>query len=110
MQNHCLKYKDYKMRCQVFGNGAKTMLAFHGFGRDGDDFKVLEPSLGRAYRIISFDLFYHGKSDSPMNVEAINLSIEDLKVMINGFLLENNIERFSLLAYSLGGRISLELI
>ena len=98
------------MRYQVYGHGERIMLAFHGFGKDGNDFKILEPSLGKDYRIVSFDLFYHGNSDAPANPEEINFDALDLKDMINQYLFDNNIKRFSLLAYSLGGRISLQLI
>jgi pimeloyl-ACP methyl ester carboxylesterase len=110
MMEGFIKYKEYKMYYQSFGNGNKTLFAFQGFGRDSNDFKILEPSLGGAYKIIAFDLFYHGTSDSPPNPEGSNFMKEDFKEMINQYLTENNIERFSLLGYSLGGRISLQLI
>jgi len=110
MEKDFIKYKEYKMYYQTFGTGNKTMFTFHGFGRDGSDFKVLEPSLGKAYKIISFDLFYHGRSDFPDNPEGLDFNKEDMKEMINQYLFNNKIERFSLLAYSLGGRISLQII
>lgn len=110
MEKHYLLFKEYKMSYQVFGSGKKILFAFHGFGKDANDFKILEPSLGKDYKIISFDLFYHGKSDSPANPEHSNFKIGDLKGIINQYLIENNVEQFSLLAYSLGGRICLQLI
>jgi len=98
------------MYYHVYGHGNKILLAFHGFGRDGRDFKHLEPTFGKEYKIISFDLFYHGESDYPLNPETINFYKEDLKNLINQYLITNSIDKFSLLAYSLGGRISLTLI
>lgn len=98
------------MYYHVYGHGDKTLLAFHGFGRDGKDFKLLEPTYGKDYKIISFDLFYHGESDYPLNPESINFTGDDLKELIQQYLDAHNIDRFSLLAYSIGGRISLKLI
>ncbi len=98
------------MTFQVIGNGTQTMLAFHGFGRDGTDFKTLEPSLGNDFTIISFDLFHHGTSEIKKNNEGTEFNAADLKELINQYLLIHHTERFSLLAYSLGGRISLQLI
>ncbi len=107
---NCLPFNDYKMAYKEFGNGDNVLFAFHGFGRDADDFKIIEPSLGAAFRIVSFDLFYHGRSDSPENPEQSNYLDIDLKEMIDQYLLKNNIKTFSLLGYSLGGRICLKLI
>ena len=104
-----IKFKDYKMPYQVFGHGHKTLFAFHGFGRNAHDFKLLEPSLGNSYKIVSFDLFYHGSSDAP-TLNTFNYTPKDLKEMIIQYLHKQNLERFSLLAYSLGGRISLQII
>src|ERR1022692_1867731 len=110
MKHQYLEYQNYKMVYHVYGHGDKTLFAFHGFGRAGTDFKVLEPTFGNDYIIISFDLFFHGESDYPMNPEKINFNEDDLKALINQYLTTNNIERFSLLGYSIGGRISLKLI
>jgi pimeloyl-ACP methyl ester carboxylesterase len=110
MNNQYLEFKEYKMYYHVYGNGNKILLAFHGFGRDGTDFKLLEPTFGKEYKIISFDLFYHGESDYPMNPESINFTGDDLKVLIQQYLKSNSIDTFSILAYSLGGRISFTLL
>jgi len=110
MEKSYLEYQKHIMFYQTFGKGDKTVFAFHGYGRDGNDFKILGPALGEDYRIVSFDLLYHGMSDSPAYPEEFDFKKEDLRDLISFYLSENNIERFSLLAYSLGGRISLQLI
>ncbi len=114
MEIQYLKYGEYNMAYQVFGHGREVMLAFQGFGRDAEDFKILEPSLGAKYTIVSFDLFFHGNSDAPSSIYSNSEYKEfmpiDLKNIIDQYLLKHQVERFSLLAYSLGGRISFQII
>ena len=84
------------------------MLAFHGFDRDCNDFKVFATSLGTKYRIISFDLFCHGQTPMPEDDRA--LTPDDLEDIITKYLEENKINKFSLLGHSVGGKIVLSCI
>jgi pimeloyl-ACP methyl ester carboxylesterase len=88
-----------------FGSGTQVLLAFHGFGLDKESFLSLEEKLGSDYTIYSFDLFFHGQSywankDTP-------LEKEDLVRMISSFLAYFEVQHFSLITYSLGGKFGL---
>lgn len=101
------KYENFELRYQVFGSGEKHLFAFHGFGKSSDDFKVFSSSLGASYSIYSFDLFLHGKSI--YNSKNKILKISDLINLFELFIKENNISKFSVLGYSLGGKTALSL-
>ena len=84
------------------------MLAFHGFGRTLDDFKTFKQSLCSQYNIHGFNLFHHGNAEYPNDrITSNTLTKPELKDMLAAYLEAHNIERFSLLAYSIGGRVAL---
>lgn len=103
-----VSYHKFKLHYLEFGEGEEYLLAFHGFGCSAEDFKIFEESLGKKYRIISFYLFHHGLSEYPQKrIEKHTLRNRELKAIINTFLEEKNIDRFSLMGYSIGGKIAL---
>ncbi len=95
---------------EIIGHGEKTMLAFHGFSNSSGMFRVLEPSLGKRYKIYSFNLPYHGESVVDEETRLSGISEEQLKVFFQFFLQDIKETRFSVLAFSIGGRIALKLI
>lgn len=103
------KHKDIALEYCEFGSGEELMFAFHGFNRDFDDFRIFTSSLGTKYRIISFNLFYHGKTQHP-ETKNYAFTKEELGELIKTVLNEKGKDRFSLLAYSLGGKIALSCI
>ena len=99
----------------VLGTGPKVLLAFHGIGQDGlTCFKPFESSLGDYYTIFAFDLFFHGKNISPNTKLSFSepepLTKEIWGEVINDFLLKNNISRFDVSGFSIGGRFALATI
>lgn len=103
-------YKDFFLEYEEFGKGKEILIAFHGFDGHSSDFKVFEPSFGNRYTIYSFNLFYHGNSQSPNPQQANSFTNEDLRNIIQAFLTKKSVSSFSLLAYSLGGKIALACI
>ncbi len=87
---------------QIFGTGSEKLLAFHGFGQDGDIFKDWSAKLEN-YTIYAFDLFYHGKSKR----ENRRLYKSEWFEWVAEFLKKEGIERFSVLGFSLGGRFAI---
>lgn len=87
------------------GSGQNILLAFHGIGQDGPGcFAAIEKSLGLLYTIYAFDLPFHGQnSDAYFEVVSKN----DWKASIQHFLEENNITRFDITGFSIGGRFAL---
>ena len=91
------------LRYVKIGNGPKTMIAFHGFGRDAHMFSSYE-NVFPAYTIYSIALYYHGsewKYQNQMMDDQLWTSI------FTDFLIAHDITRFSLLGYSLGGKVAL---
>jgi len=88
---------------EVFGSGNKVLLAFHGFGQDRLIFKKWADTIRGKYTIFSFDLFYHGQSDRA----PVKLQKHEWKSWMDQFLRKENIEAFSVLGYSLGGRFAI---
>ncbi len=86
-----------------YGNGSKILFAFHGFGQDKNYFKSWEEKLSRRYTVYAFDLFYHGQSIRPLK----SLSKMEWEKHFEKILISENIESFSLLGYSLGGRFAI---
>ena len=98
-----------------YGTGEQILLAFHGFGMRGTQFKVLENAFSRKYKIISFDLFFHGhtliKDNSVQNIRK-GLQSKQFAEHIKSFLASKypEVEKVSLLSYSIGTRMALCLI
>ncbi|MBE9466106.1 alpha/beta fold hydrolase [Dyadobacter subterraneus] len=94
------------------GRGPKILLAFHGIGQTGlTCFKSFSELLGDHYTIYAFDLFFHGQSKGIYGNDAF--SEQDIvtkilwKKLISDFLEENQINRFDIAAFSMGGRFAL---
>ncbi|MCE7068377.1 alpha/beta fold hydrolase [Dyadobacter sp. CY326] len=87
------------------GHGQRILLAFHGIGQDGVTcFQPFEAQLGKHYTIYAFDLFFHGKGVS-MKSELITKQF--WQSILHDFLAINNIERFDIAGFSMGGRFAL---
>lgn len=95
---------------RTYGSGPEALVALHGFGRTGEDFSVLEETLGVAYTIHAFDLHFHGHSPSyPQRAEE-PFAPSEMAVFFSAFADELKVEKVSILGYSLGGRIALILV
>jgi pimeloyl-ACP methyl ester carboxylesterase len=95
---------------RTYGHGPLTVLAFHGFGRTGADFAVLEPELTDHCTIHAFDLHFHGKSPGYPERAETPFTAAELAVYFKAFLDERGVKKAALLGYSLGGRIALGLL
>lgn len=95
---------------RTYGHGPVPMLAFHGFGRSGADFAVLEPQLAERCTIYAFDLHFHGKSPGYPERTEDPFTPKELAVFFTAFLDKLGASRATLLGYSLGGRIVLSLL
>lgn len=104
-QDHFWTYQDHTVHSIQFGQGDKLLLAFHGYGDNCELFLKLAPSLAQQYTVIAIDLPYHGQTQwqSPQFLP------EDIFQVIQLILAEQPQTTFSLMAYSMGGRIPLAL-
>lgn len=81
------------------------MLLFHGFGQDHRTFDDLTEGLSHQYTLYSFDLFFHG--DSVWENSEAPMEKKFWKELLSQFLTENNIDKFSVLGFSMGGKFAL---
>ena len=101
-----LQYKSSLIGYHYYGSGAEVLFCFHGYGLDGSCFDVLEDVLGKRYTLFCIDLPFHGATDWK---EGLSFTIEDLFGIISQ-LNFNPTKSFSILGYSLGGRIALQVL
>jgi pimeloyl-ACP methyl ester carboxylesterase len=94
----------------VFGQGQEVLFAFHGFDNDASDFSIFEKSFGNRYKIVAVNLFFHGNSKTPRQKGEDPLNAEILADLFNQLLFRLNCSRFSMLGFSLGGRVILQLL
>jgi pimeloyl-ACP methyl ester carboxylesterase len=101
------RYKKFTLEYAFSGTGSQCLLAFHGYGRDASDFTPLQASLGKKYRIISIHLFGHQGSTVDQELVESGIKINEFGEMLGRFLRDLEINRFSLMGYSLGGKIAM---
>ncbi|UYZ61531.1 alpha/beta fold hydrolase [Hymenobacter weizhouensis] len=94
-----------RLHYQKYGSGARVVLAFHGYGQSEGHWRTMLPVLGPDVTVYAFDLFYHGRSrlakaDAPLSKRRLGELLEE-------FLREQGVERFSLLAFSMGAKFAL---
>lgn len=87
------------------GHGPEPLLLFHGFGQDhrafASHFEMLLPD----YTVYAFDLYFHGQST--WGPGETPLSKKYWKEIFSAFLAQQNLTRFSLGGFSLGGKFVL---
>ncbi len=94
----------------VYGHGAKLLFCLHGYGEDAESFAILKEKLGKIYTLIAIDMPFHGQTQwkeglsfLPQQLVAIMHQIQATNQLLNQ-------STFSLLGYSMGGRVALQLI
>ena len=95
------------MNCRVLGKGTKIMVAFHGFGQDGDVSRNLSFH-GMDLTIYSFDLPFHG--DTKIKNYLKPLDANELQEIMMRLIEITSIGRFSLLGYSIGVKLVFPLL
>lgn len=105
------EYKNAQIEFITFGNGSIPVLAFHGFGLNAEAFNVFEPALAPYFKVYSFSILHHGNTqfEQEKNPKFV-LDPEELKAFIETFSAAHHIDKFVLLAYSIGGKIALKTI
>ena len=105
MTDHYFENDFVTLHYYKFGNGPKIMLGFHGYGMHGKQFKLLEPALGDTYTFIGFDLFFHKETklkDQCLETVKKGITKKQFADLILEFCKHENIERFSVIGYSMG--------
>lgn len=92
-----------RIHVHQYGKGPKLVIALHGFGESGQSFALFEPHLNNDFTLYAPDLPLHGATEW---VDPY-FSPADLKKLIRELLSRFNTREFSVIGYSMGGRVAL---
>lgn len=104
MQSFYLPYQNSRIHGAIAGKGGDLLICLHGFGESTQPFSRLVPALGEVFTIVALDLPLHGKT---VWQEQRPFAREDLQAIITLVLKTQKKTVFSLLGYSMGGRLAL---
>ncbi len=105
------EFKQYIVSYEKWGTGSEVLISFHGFGQSASIFNNIASALEEKYTVYACSLFYHGESKLPDHVNPGEpIPPELFKEGVLEFCRQNNIGKFSLMGYSLGGRLVLQLV
>lgn len=113
MTSHFFSNDLAEMHYFRFGNGPKRMLCFHGYGMHGRQFHVLKESMGDKYTFYGFDLFFHKKTmlkDQSIRAVKQGISKSQLAAFFEDFCKQTGIDKFSIIAYSMGSHYATSLV
>jgi pimeloyl-ACP methyl ester carboxylesterase len=105
MTHHYFEHNLVKLSYYKFGQGPKAMLCFHGYGMHGRQFLPLQQVMGQRYTFYSFDLFFHERTqlkEKHLKHVKRGISTQELCQIILDFLKKEEINRFSVIGYSMG--------
>lgn len=105
MAKQLLQIEQGTLHFTKTGNGARILLAFHGFGQNGHVFNELATALADDYTVYLFDVFFH--SDSEWHLDEQPLEKHTWISIIDQFLHAHSISTFSVLGFSMGGKFAL---
>jgi pimeloyl-ACP methyl ester carboxylesterase len=105
MNSHYITYQHSVIHYRYSGEGPESVICFHGFGTFARTFDWLAAHVPE-HRFIAFDLPCHG--DTQWN-DGNTFTPEQLLEIID-LCPHLSSDRFSLLGYSMGGRVSLHLL
>lgn len=97
-----LPYLQSEFSGVIAGSGDELLICFHGFGESASRFTCMEPALGNIFTIVALDMPFHGHTTWN---EGRDVEQEDLEALIKKILERFGKQRFSLMGYSMGGRL-----
>lgn len=101
-KNISINIPNVDFNCRVLGNGAINVIAFHGFGQDGNAFAPVAMQ-NPIFTIYSFDLPFHG--ETIIQNPFFCLTSQELRELIQKLITQVKLERFSLMGYSIGSKL-----
>jgi pimeloyl-ACP methyl ester carboxylesterase len=106
-----LAYKNSVIAWYRFGTGSQPVFCFHGYGEDATAFAFLDEQAPPSFSYLAIDLPFHGLTEWK---ETVDFTVTDLVEIVRLLLAQTTkndtpVPRFSVLGFSLGGRIALSL-
>lgn len=83
---------------------SRTVVCLHGFTSSSATWEHVAQQLPN-YRVIAIDLIGHGDTSAPMDV--LSYRMEAQVSLLHDVLKQLNVQQFTLLGYSMGGRVAL---
>jgi pimeloyl-ACP methyl ester carboxylesterase len=105
---HQFKFDYTTLHYQKHGSGPKVILVFHGFGQTHQSFSEIRHFYEKEVTLFIFDLPFHGQST--WGYGETPLEKKYWKELLQVFLDEQNIVRFNLIGFSMGGKFALACI
>lgn len=102
-----LSYEQSEFSGHVTGSGSELLICFHGFGEQASHFRCMDAGLGNIFTIIALDMPFHGNTTWRENRP---LEKADLVAVTEKILEKFGKQTFSLMGYSMGGRLSLCIV
>jgi pimeloyl-ACP methyl ester carboxylesterase len=107
-----LHYEGQRLYFEEAGSGI-PLVCLHTAGSDGRQFRAVlnDPAITKSYRVIAFDMPWHGKSSPPAgwHRQEYKLTTDTYTELIMGVIRELGLERPVVMGCSIGGRIVLNL-
>ncbi len=101
-----LSYHSSKINYYTFGSGGEVVFCFHGYGLDGSCFAFLENAILLTHTLFCIDFPFHGATEWN---EGIAFTQKDL-INIIDLIYPFPTKKYSIIGYSMGGRIALSLL
>lgn len=98
-------YENAKLCYLKWGHGPDALVCFHGYGLNKNAFDGFETLLSPHFTVYSFDLFAHGESQWLYRNSILSKS--EWAKIFDAFLQAEAIDSFSVMAYSMGGKVAL---
>ena len=104
--------RDHRIYVEEAGHGI-PLVCLHTAGSDGRQFRHLlcDPAVTDHFRILAFDLPWHGKSTPPVGWEneTYELTTDGYKELVRTFCAAMNVDNPVVMGCSMGGRVVLHL-
>ena len=91
------KHKEFALEYAKIGNGKKTILYFHGYGKSLNEFYDYEFTNLTDFTIYSFNFFHHGNSVYPENKIHSNTPLIDIGLLFLHILSFSKIRRVKII-------------
>jgi pimeloyl-ACP methyl ester carboxylesterase len=104
MPSFFLTYGNSLIHGTCEGGGEELLICLHGFGEQAQGFGRLTSTLGEIFTLVALDLPMHGQTTWNENRAFTK---EDMEAIIRLVLERQQHKSFSLMGYSMGGRVAL---
>jgi len=108
MSEHFVSFRSSRFHYSRWGTGRRLLFAFHGYGESAASFGFLSAALAQDFTMIAIDMPFHGETEWKEEILFAPPDLLSLLVDIASELAGGN-EEWTLIGYSMGGRVALQL-